>query len=51
MQPHNLRDLMLGQVTSKHGELTQAFLSGQAPQHHNLTISTGESEDQPGGER
>jgi hypothetical protein len=42
---------MLGQKSlgteSLHG--ISSSLSGQAPQHHNLTISTGESEDQPGG--
>jgi hypothetical protein len=51
MQP-NLRDLMLGQKSLGTESYTgiSSSLSGQ-PQHHNLTISTGESEDQPGGER
>jgi hypothetical protein len=39
-----------GSEVTRHGELTQAFRQAcqEEPQHHNLTISTGESEDQPG---
>jgi hypothetical protein len=47
MQPHNLRDLMLGQK-SLGTESLQAFRQACQDKHLNITILPSASEDQPG---
>jgi hypothetical protein len=48
MQPQFAR-FDAGSEVTRHGELTgiSSSLSGQAPQHHNLTISTGNQKTNP----